>query len=171
MKTILNGKVVKDPEIKYFDTGKSVTDFAIAVNGFRDGQKTTSFFNCQIWDDEFVYNFCKKGHDLTVNGYVKKDVYVNKKGEEKSSIKIVAQKVSFGGSFAIVEGEIINVEEIGKNQTAIIVEKGTNEKYNIENYTKTKLTEGQICIVFGKVEIIDIVEKMLVVTVNQVFEV
>ena len=49
---ILVGRVGQDPEIKYFESGKSKTTFSIAVDRWnpKTKQREADWFNIQLWD-------------------------------------------------------------------------------------------------------------------------
>ena len=49
---VLVGRVGQDPEIKYFESGKSKTTFSIAVDRWNPKTKAreADWFNIQLWD-------------------------------------------------------------------------------------------------------------------------
>lgn len=50
MKSItIAGNCTKDAETRNTTGGQTVTSWAIAVNGFANGEKTTMFFDVQFW--------------------------------------------------------------------------------------------------------------------------
>ena len=62
---ILVGRVGQDPEIKYFESGKSKTTFSIAVNRWnpKTKEREADWFNIQLWDKkaESAAEWVKKG--------------------------------------------------------------------------------------------------------------
>lgn len=69
----LIGRLTRDPVTKHFDSGKSVTNFSVAVeSGFGDNKYTT-FFNCGAWNATGinVEKYTSKGSMVAVDGTVK----------------------------------------------------------------------------------------------------
>jgi len=72
-KVILMGRLTKDPDVKYTQTGKVVTQFTLAVDRsfkYANGNKETDFIPVVVWGKaaELVGNSCQKGHRLLVDG-------------------------------------------------------------------------------------------------------
>lgn len=72
-KAIIMGRLTKDPDVKYTQSGKCVTQFTLAVDRpFKDanGNKETDFIPVVLWGKtaELVGNSCQKGHRLLVEG-------------------------------------------------------------------------------------------------------
>lgn len=64
--TIIQGRLVKDPEIRTTNTGKQVANFTIA-----EGDKNnTNYFECQAWEKraEFLAQYFTKGKSILVVG-------------------------------------------------------------------------------------------------------
>ena len=110
MQTVIIGNLTKEPEMKYFDSGKYVTNFSLAVNGYSNGQKNVSYFNCQLWNKDFVGEYCKKGDKLVVQGVLKKETYKSKTGEEKSKLVVVANRVGYDMGFVSISGKVEKLE-------------------------------------------------------------
>lgn len=71
MKTItIAGNCTKDAETRNTTGGQTVTSWAIAVNGFANGEKTTMFFDVQFWGKrgEAAKQFAVKGAKMAVSG-------------------------------------------------------------------------------------------------------
>lgn len=77
----LVGRLTKDSELRYTQTGKAVASFTLAVNGFKDDD--TSFINCVIWEKkaEALANFTGKGSKIGVSGQLKTRSYDGEKGK------------------------------------------------------------------------------------------
>ena len=72
-KVVLMGRLTKDLEVRYTQTGKVVTQFTLAVDRpFKDanGNKETDFIPVVVWGKaaELVGNSCQKGHRLLIDG-------------------------------------------------------------------------------------------------------
>ena len=71
MKNItIAGNCTKDAETRQTQGGQSVTSWAIAVNGFANGEKTSMFFDVQFWGKrgEQAARFAFKGAKMAVTG-------------------------------------------------------------------------------------------------------
>lgn len=91
----LVGKLTRNPEIKTFDEGKKVANFAIAVsNSFMDeaGRRVESvnYFDCVAWNGlaGFVEKYAFKGDRLAVCGRL-----VNESGEAENGVKRSKTKI------------------------------------------------------------------------------
>lgn len=99
-KVTLLGRLVKDPDVKYTQTGKVVTQFTLAVDRpFKDaqGNKETDFIPVVLWGKtaELVGNSCQKGHRLIVEGRIQIRNYDAKDGSKRWVTEIIANGVEF----------------------------------------------------------------------------
>lgn len=99
-KAILMGRLTKDPDVKYTQTGKVVTQFTLAVDRpFKDanGNKETDFIPVVVWGKaaELVGNSCQKGHRLLVDGRLQIRSYDAKDGTKRWVTEIIANSVEF----------------------------------------------------------------------------
>ncbi|WP_417151464.1 single-stranded DNA-binding protein [Phascolarctobacterium faecium] len=99
-KVILMGRLTKDPEVKYTQTGKVVTQFTLAVDRpFKDanGNKETDFIPVVVWGKaaELVGNSCQKGHRLLVDGRLQIRSYEAKDGSKRWVTEIIVNGVEF----------------------------------------------------------------------------
>jgi single-strand DNA-binding protein len=73
-RTIIMGRLVRDPELKTTQSGLSVTSFSVAVErDFKDkgsGEKITDDFDVVAWRQtaEFVCKYFSKGRMIVVDG-------------------------------------------------------------------------------------------------------
>lgn len=77
---IIQGRLVKDPELKYTSGGKAYAKFTLAVP--RDYAKDqVDFIDVTAWEKsaETIAEYVRKGHRLLVNGNVKTNVKDDKK--------------------------------------------------------------------------------------------
>lgn len=83
---VLSGNLTRDPESRTTSTGKTVTSFAIAVNGFRDDE--TLFINCEVWGKagDIAAQFLRKGSNVTVNGRLKPNNWEDREGNKRRDI-------------------------------------------------------------------------------------
>lgn len=99
-KVTLLGRLVKDPEVRYAQSGKCVTQFTLAVDRqFKDanGNKETDFIPVVVWNKaaELVGNSCQKGHRLLVDGRLQIRSYDAKDGTKRWVTEIIANSVEF----------------------------------------------------------------------------
>ena len=102
-KVVLVGNLVADPELKKISTGNSVTTITIAVNRrfTRQGEKAeTDFFDVVCWGQlaEFVCHYFTKGRPILVCGRLQSRKWVDKNGQNRVSIEVVAEEATFVGS-------------------------------------------------------------------------
>ena len=97
------GRMVKDPELKTTNSGKSVCSFRIANDsGYKDasGQNQTNWLDVTAWGKtaEFVCKYFPKGSLIAIDGRLQTRQYQDKNGQNRTAVEIVAQNVSFCGS-------------------------------------------------------------------------
>ena len=97
---ILLGRLTKDPEVRYTNTGKVVAMFVLAVNRpFTDanGQRDADFINVVIWGKqaETVGNNVTKGQRLLVEGRLQIRSYDANDGTKKYVTEVVAYNFEF----------------------------------------------------------------------------
>lgn len=99
-KVVLLGRLTKDPDVKYTQTGKVVCQFTLAVDRpFKDanGNKEADFIPVVLWGKpaELVGNSCQKGHRLLVDGRLQIRSYDAKDGTKRWVTEIIANSVEF----------------------------------------------------------------------------
>lgn len=96
---VLIGRITKEPELRTTSTGKSVTNFNIAVNrpvSFEDAQQV-DFINIQVWNKQ-AENLCKyqdKGSQIAVEGALRIDNYTDKNGDVKYKTYVLANNIMY----------------------------------------------------------------------------
>ena len=101
-KVILLGRLGKDPEIKFIDSGKAVCNFSMATSDQwkdKDGNKKedTQWHNIVIWGKqaESCGQYLKKGSMCCVEGKIKTRSYENKENKKVYVTEILADNVKF----------------------------------------------------------------------------
>jgi len=81
------GVLGKDAEMKYMQSGDAVASFSVAESQGRD---KTLWWSCSIWGKraETLSAFLTKGTKVTVSGQVTEDVWTDKNGQERKSMKV-----------------------------------------------------------------------------------
>ena len=96
----LIGNLGADPEVKKFDSGKSVAKFTIATNdSYKDGDgkrvEETTWHNVVAWNGlaEIAGQFLKKGKEVAVEGRIVYRSYEDKEGVVKYTTEIVLNEL------------------------------------------------------------------------------
>ena len=97
------GRMVKDPELKTTNSGKSVCSFRIANDsGYKDasGQSQTNWLDVTAWGKtaEFVCKYFQKGSLIAIDGRLQTRQYQDKNGQNRTVVEIVANNANFCGS-------------------------------------------------------------------------
>ena len=91
------GRLTKDVEVRKTSTNKSVSSFSIAVDNLatKDGEKTTSFFNCSAWNNvaETLSKYTRKGDRIAISGSLIQRNY-EKNGEKISVVEINVNSIT-----------------------------------------------------------------------------
>lgn len=92
---ILMGRLTRDPELRTTTTGKSVSNFSLAVD--KIGQDAgTDFFDVVAWERlaELVQQYLTKGRRCLVQGRLSQRQW-EQDGQKRSRIEIMANDVTF----------------------------------------------------------------------------
>lgn len=106
-KVIIVGRLTRDPEVRYTQTGKAVASFSVAVDsGFGDN-KRADFIPVVVWDKlaEVCGNNLGKGRRILVEGRLQIRDYEDKEGQKKRVAEVVAQNIEFLDSKKETTGE------------------------------------------------------------------
>lgn len=87
----LMGNLTRDAELKYTAKGKSVSNFAIAVNGFN--QNEVSFFEIVLWNSETRQQYLIKGTPVLIDGYLQQERFTDVDGGKHSRVVVIAQNL------------------------------------------------------------------------------
>lgn len=102
------GRVGRDAEIRYFESGKVKANFSIAVNRWDPKSKSevADWFNIDVWDKqaEFAGEYVKKGMQVVIDGRIAQNKWTDKAtGDEKESFLVIANSIRLLGSKRDVE--------------------------------------------------------------------
>jgi single-strand DNA-binding protein len=86
------GRLTRDPEVRYTQSGKSVCTFSIAVDDGYGENKKAYFFPVVVWNKaaEACGNSLHKGSKVAVTGKLTSRQYDNKEGKKVTVFEIVA---------------------------------------------------------------------------------
>ena len=101
---VLIGRLTRDPELTYTQSGAAVCKFSIAVNrssGSRgeNQEESTSFFNIVAWNKtaEICKEYLNKGKQVGVDGRLQQSRWTATDGTKRNNVEIVANTVQFLG--------------------------------------------------------------------------
>ena len=89
----LIGRLTKDPEVRYTQSGTPVGTFTLAVDRRvqKDKPKEADFIPCVVWNKtaEVAGNYCKKGKQVAVNGRIQVRSYDAKDGSKRYVTEVI----------------------------------------------------------------------------------
>ena len=100
----IQGRLVRDPELRRTESGTAVASFTLAVDrDFADkssGKKEVDFIDCVAWRNtgEFVSKYFTKGSMAVVSGRLQIRNWTDKDGNKRRAAEVVAERVYFGDS-------------------------------------------------------------------------
>lgn len=98
-KVILVGRITKDPELRFLQSGVGTVSFTIACDRqyvSQNGERGADFINCVAWRQtaEFMSRYIKKGYMMSVEGRIQTRTYQDQQGQTKYVTEVVAESVS-----------------------------------------------------------------------------
>jgi len=102
-KVVLIGRLTKDPEVRYTQSGKAVASFTVAVDrrnrraAEASGQPTADFIPCVAWDKlaEIIGNNLSKGRRVGVEGRMQVRSYDAQDGSKRYVTEVVVNELEF----------------------------------------------------------------------------
>ena len=96
------GRLTRDPEVRYGQSGSAVANFSVAIDRRykRDGETTADFFNCTAFGKtgEFVEKYLRKGIKVVIEGELQNNNYEDKNGTKHYSVQIIVNQIEFAES-------------------------------------------------------------------------
>lgn len=92
LKLDIFGGYMTKPDIKYFESGKCKTTFAIPLEKNKDDE--AKWLNCECWGK--LAEKCaelEKGDEVLIFGYFKESEYKDKEGKPKTKITFIVKGV------------------------------------------------------------------------------
>ena len=98
-KAILMGRLTKDIEMRYTQSGKAVGQFSLAVDKYVGGEKSADFINCVAWEKtaETISKYCGKGRQILVEGRLQSRSY-EKDGQKRYITEVIVSHMEFCGN-------------------------------------------------------------------------
>ena len=99
---IIEGKLVKEPEIKHVSSGKTVCNITIANNRYipkDDGtfDQDTTYIDCECWNKlaDLTESRGRKGCSVRVVGRLKQSRWTDSSGQNRSKIAVIGEHLEF----------------------------------------------------------------------------
>ncbi|WP_195340944.1 single-stranded DNA-binding protein [Lacticaseibacillus paracasei] len=113
----LTGRLTRDVDLRYTQSGTAVGSFTLAVDRkfkSKNGERETDFVNCQIWrkSAENFANFTKKGSLVGVEGHIQTRTYDNAQGQKVFVTEVIVE------NFALLESRQASQNSPKSQQTA-----------------------------------------------------
>ena len=103
-KIILMGRLGRDPEVRYTQSGTPVASFSLAVDrDFVDqatGRRPTDWIEVAAWNAKakFVQQYFLKGQLAVVEGRLQIRDWTDKEGSKRRTAEVVADQIYFAGA-------------------------------------------------------------------------
>ncbi|MDU0375111.1 single-stranded DNA-binding protein, partial [Staphylococcus pseudintermedius] len=99
-RTVLVGRLTKDPDFRTTPSGVEVATFTLAVNRnfkSKDGEQQADFINCVVFKKqaENVKNYLSKGSLAGVDGRLQSRSYENQEGRRVYVTEVICDSVQF----------------------------------------------------------------------------
>lgn len=100
----VQGRIVRDPELRRTASGKAVTSFTLACDrDFKNqqtGEKEVDFIECVAWGGtaEMVEKYFSKGQMAIVTGRLQLRDWTDKNGQKRRTAEILVNSIYFCGS-------------------------------------------------------------------------
>lgn len=104
-KVTLIGNLGADPEVRYLDGGAVVAQFNVATTEKytnRNGEKVeqTEWFRVELWNEQakVAEQYLKKGNPVYIEGRLRTELWTDKEGKERFSLRVRATTMQLLGS-------------------------------------------------------------------------
>ncbi|MDO4581420.1 MAG: single-stranded DNA-binding protein [Bacillota bacterium] len=99
-RVVLIGRLTRDPELRYTQSGVAVASFTLAVDrNFKNaaGERETDFIDITVWRQqaENCANYLSKGKLAAVDGSLRLRTYEAQDGSKRKACEVVADNVRF----------------------------------------------------------------------------
>lgn len=101
-KSIMMGRLVKDPQIRYSKDDTTIARFRVAIDRKYIGKDgvTSDFFPCTAFGRlaEFVEDYLFQGMKIAITGRMQNENYTNKDGDKVYGVCLMADEIEFAES-------------------------------------------------------------------------
>ncbi|MGM0508597.1 MAG: single-stranded DNA-binding protein [Fusobacteriota bacterium] len=94
-RVVLTGRLTRDPELRYTQSGTAVANFSLAVNR-KYNRDETDFIRCVAWRKtaELAAEYLRKGSQAGVEGNIRVSSY-EKDGQKRYSTEVYIDQLEF----------------------------------------------------------------------------
>jgi single-strand DNA-binding protein len=103
-KVFLIGRLTRDPELRYTQSGTAVAEFGLAMNrnyttSSGEKREETTFVDVIVWQRkaEVICEYMSKGRPIFVEGRLELDRWETQDGQKRSKLRVVADNFQFLG--------------------------------------------------------------------------
>lgn len=103
-KMTIIGNLGADPEVRYLDGGAVVAQFNVATTEKytnRNGEKVeqTEWFRVELWNEQakVAEKYLKKGNPVYIEGRLRTEIWTDKEGKERTSLRVRANTMQLLG--------------------------------------------------------------------------
>lgn len=91
------GNMVRDPELRETNSGKSVCNFTLAINFKKGGEEDVMFLPMVAWErgGELINEYVSKGDALYVRGRLQINEWTDKEGNERKTPEVSVNEFKF----------------------------------------------------------------------------
>ncbi|MCG0662331.1 single-stranded DNA-binding protein [Lactiplantibacillus plantarum] len=141
-RSVLVGRLTRDPELRYTNGGAAVATFTIAVNRQftnQNGEREADFISCVIWRKaaENFTNFTHKGSLIGIDGHIQTRNYENQQGTRIYVTEVVVD------NFSLLESRAESEHHQSANSNGHSSSHSNNRKYD-NNQNQYGNNGGQI---------------------------
>ncbi|UZD34557.1 single-stranded DNA-binding protein [Lactiplantibacillus plantarum] len=141
-RSVLVGRLTRDPELRYTNGGAAVATFTIAVNRQftnQNGEREADFISCVIWRKaaENLTNFTHKGSLIGIDGHIQTRNYENQQGTRIYVTEVVVD------NFSLLESRAESEHHQSANSNGHSSNHSNNRKYD-NNQNQYGNNGGQI---------------------------
>lgn len=101
---LILGNMTRDPQLSFLPSNTPLCEFGLAVNEKRKGKdgntrEDVTFIDCKAFGKtaETINQYFKKGKPIFVQGRLQYREWVNKEGQKRSKLDVIADSFSFVG--------------------------------------------------------------------------
>lgn len=105
-RTILQGRLCADPELRRTNNGTAVCSFRVAWSETVKDRETKLFLNCVAWKGtaELICKYWHKGKEILLDGKLSTREYDDRDGNRRSVTEMTVDRVHFCGKNEDAQG-------------------------------------------------------------------
>lgn len=105
-RTILQGRLCADPELRRTQNGTAVCSFRVAWSETVKERETKLFLSCIAWQNtaEMVSKYFQKGKEIVVEGRLSTREYTDRDGVNRTVTELTVDRVHFCGKKEAEDG-------------------------------------------------------------------